>query len=304
MKKRNLHLVAGCLLVLGAFHARADSPPLANKYPHDVGMANDSAVVFTEDFEAGNLKKWDDYDGNPEPGNHLMAEPGPFGLKDNHVVRLRVSSKQRGNIDLVKFLPKGYDRLYARWYVQFEPGFNFDAKNHGSGFHAGSRDHLGQSGDRPVGDDWFSSWIEYTTDTHRFAAYTYYRGMYQDCEDPHGKCWGDQFPAMHGGVYAGKPQHLVRTLPPVVEAGKWYCIEMLMDGGTPTDTGAGANGVLDYWIDGVEIGPWNDLWLRTTSGLKIDVLWLNLFHHDGTHSDEGIMIDNVVIATQRIGDSR
>jgi len=286
-----------------SFHAFSETA-LSDSYPGDLGIGKDKSVVFADDFESDNLKKWDDFDGNPEPFNHLMPASGPLGLNANHVVRLRAPSGKRGGADLVKVLPEGYDRLYARWYVKYEPGFNFNAPNHGGGLHAGSRNLLGRSDNRPEGNDWFCAWIEHTTDTHRNCAYVYYRGMYQDCADPHGRCWGDHFPAKSDGPFAGKPQHQPRISPPVLESGKWYCVEIMMDGGNPGTTENGANGVLDYWIDGVEIGPWNDLWLRTTGNLKIDIFWLNLFHHDGTHSDEGILIDNVVVATKRIGIGR
>lgn len=258
-------------------------------------------VVFTEDFESGNLKKWDDYDGNPEPLTKVIEQAGPKGQAGNHVVRLRVAPGERGSTDLVKILDRSYDRLYARWYIYYEPGFNFSASNHGSGLNAGDRNYLGRSGHRPKGDDWFGSWIEHTTDTHRPSAYTYYRGMYQDCADPNGRCWGDIFPAKSKGYTAGKPHHQPRVQPPVLEAGRWYCIEMMLDGGKPTATGEDANGTLNFWVDGVEIGPWTDLWLRTTDELKLSILWLSLFHHDGKHSDEGILIDNVAISTERIG---
>jgi hypothetical protein len=34
--------------------------------------------------------------------------------------------------------------------------------------------------------------------------------------------------------------------------------------------------------------------------LKIGLLWLSLFHH-GDHSVEGVMLDDVVVSTSRIG---
>jgi len=295
-------LAIAAFLVADALESPAFSAPaLSDLYPGDIGIEKDKSVVFAEDFESGNLKKWNDYDGNPTPFNVLLEDPGPFDIKGNHVVRVRAPSGQRGGADLVKVLPQGYDRLYARWYFKYEPGFNFNARNHGSGLHAGSRNLLGRSDFRPTGDDWFSAWLEYSPETHRPQAYVYYRGMYQDCVDPNGRCWGDHFPGKSDGPFTAKPQHQVKVQPPVLEAGRWYCLEVMMDGGKPTPTEAGANGILDYWIDGVEIGPWNDLWLRTTADLKIDILWLNLFHHDGTHSDAGILFDHVVVATTYIG---
>lgn len=280
--------------------AAGGSAPLTD--PNECANPEDE-WVFCCDFEQDDLSMWDDYDGNPDETNHLMADPGPFDLEGNQVVRIRVPAG-RGGADLVKVLDPdggGYDRLYARWYQYWEPGYDFDAPNHGSGLHAGSRDLLGQSGIRPDGTNRFFSGLEPTTDTHIIDAYTYYRGMYQDCVDPNGSCWGDHFPCtIDEGYYCEKEQHRETVMPPTLEAGRWYCLEMMMDGGTPTSDEASADGVLDWWIDGRQIGPWTDLWLRTDANLRLTILWLSLFHHE-EHSVEGLYWDHVVVSTERIG---
>jgi hypothetical protein len=261
----------------------------------------DASWIFCCDFEQGDLSMWDDYDGNPDETNHLMAEPGPFGLADNQVVRLRVPAG-RGGADLVKVLPDSYDRLFARWWVEYEPSFDLDAPNHGSGLHAGDRNWLGHSDTRPSGDDWFSGWIEHLPTLRQLNVYSYYRGMYQDCVDPNGSCWGDHFPCLvdEGETFCEKPQHRETVNPPVMATGRWYCLEMMMDGATPVGDDASADGQLDFWVDGEEMGPWTDLWLRTTPDLKLGILWLSIFHHE-EHSVEGLYFDNVVVSTERIG---
>ena len=254
--------------------------------------------VFCSGFEEGNKSSWDDYDGNPDSTNLLMPDPGPFNLADNHVMRLRAPLGP-GGADLVKVLPGSYDRVYARWYIKYEPGFDFTAGNHGGGLHAGDRNLLGRSGYRPDGTNWFSAAIQHD----RFYAYTYYRGMYQDCADPNGSCWGDSFPCVYdsGQSYCKKPQH--RGAAPSLVADRWYCAEMMMDAGTPVTSDSLANGTLALWIDEQIVGSWNDLWLRTTPNLKLTTLWLNLFH-GGNHSVEGVLLDNVVVSTQRVGCAR
>mgnify|MGYP001220042254 CR=1 FL=1 len=258
--------------------------------------------VFCSDFEEGNKDVWDDYDGNPDETNLLMPEPGPFTLGENHVMRLRVPPG-RGGADLVKVLPSEHDALYARWYVKWEPGFDFNAKNHGGGLHAGSRDLLGHSDTRPDGSDWYTAWLDYeTASPHILSVYSYYRGRYQDCVDPNGQCWGDHFPCTSddGTNYCEKPAHREKVLPPTLETGKWYCVELMLNGGTATSTENGATGSIDYWVDGQEIGPFEQLWLRTDPQLKIGILWLNLFHHE-EHSVEGLMLDHVVVSKSRVG---
>ncbi len=258
--------------------------------------------IFCNGFEDGNFSIWDDFDGNPAPDDTLVSDAGPFNSAGNHAARLLVAPGQ-GGADLVKVLPGQNDKLYARWYQYWEPGYDFTVPNHGGGLHAGDRSWLGHSDTRPTGADWFSTWIEPINNTGnvgRMNLYSYYRGMYMDCANPNGACWGDHFPCMVGSAYCTNPAHAPPPTPPQMQAGRWYCIEVMLDGGTPTPTQSGANGQQDFWIDGVELGPWTDLWHRTTSNLHIGILWLNTFFH-GTHANVGVRYDNVVVSSDRIG---
>lgn len=128
--------------------------------------------------------------------------------------------------------------------------------------------------------------------------------MYQDCpESPPGNCFGDSFPCVFdsGDKYCTKPQHRPTAPLPILQAGQWYCFEQMLDMGTPTPTEMGANGHLTLWRYSQLLGDFQDLWIRTTANLKIQNLWLSLFHHDAAHSVVGELIDNVVVSTQRVG---
>lgn len=265
-----------------------------------IAQKSASNVVFQSGFEEGNKLIWDDYDGNPDSQNQIISNAGPFNTPGNHVIRLRVPSGQRGGSDLVKVLPEQYDSLYARWYIMYEPGFNFNAPNHGGGLFAGDRNFLGMSGDRPKGNDWAQIWLEYDNESHTPYFYVYSIGMYQDCANPTGSCWGDHFPCTNDeGYYCKKPQHRDPPMPPKLTTGKWYRMEMRFNLGTPSVDGSIRDGKIALWVDGVNYGQWNDLWLRTTKDLKISLLTLAIFHHDETHSDEGILIDDVVVSKSR-----
>jgi len=262
-------------------------------------------AVFCSEFEEGNKDMWDDYDPNDDSTNLLMNDPGPCSDAANTVMRLRVPPG-RGVADLVKVLPGQYDKLYARWYQKWEPGYDFSARNHGGGLYAGARNLLGKSDYRPEGDDWFTTWLEPLAGTDDLAGrhnlYSYYRGMYIDCANPQGQCWGDHFPCMfdEGSNYCEKSEHRETIMTPKLETGRWYCLEIMLDAGTPVQNDADADGVQDFWIDGVEYGPFEHLWHRTTPDLKINTLWLSLFHH-AEHSVEGVMLDSIVVSENRIG---
>lgn len=263
--------------------------------------------MFCTGFEEGNFNLWDDFDGNPAPSNTRIQNPGPCGTAGNDVARLWVPSG-RGAADLVKVLPSQHDKLYARWYQLWETGYDFSAQNHGSGLHAGDRSFLGQSGNRPSGSNWFTAWFEPLNATWSGNdlrgipyLYTYYPGMYQQCGSA-GNCFGDALPCMYdeGSGFCTKAAHRETVMPPRMVTNRWYCVEVLLDGGTPTPTATGASGVQNFWIDNQEFGPWTNLWHRTTSNLKVSILWLNTFFH-GTHSTAGVLYDDVVVSTTRIG---
>lgn len=262
-----------------------------------------SPVVFQSGFEE-EKPAWDDYDDNSDV--QYISDPGPFNATENHVLRLAVPAGKGGGSDLIKVLPSQHDSMYVRWYIKYEEGFDFSARHHGSGLFAGNRNFLGKSDYRPNGDDYAISTIEHSRKLHTTQIYAYYRGMYQDCSNPQGACWGDVFPCTSddGTRYCKKKQHREPPLPPELQDGKWYLIEMKLKLGTPSEDGSVHDGEIALWVDGQNYGIWNDLWMRTTEDLKVSVLWLLLYHHDGNHSEAGILLDDVVVSTTRTGPGR
>jgi hypothetical protein len=140
-------------------------------------------------------------------------------------------------------------------------------------------------------------------DKGRLNFYTYYRGMYMDCADPNGSCWGDHFPCMVGPNYCTKaPIRVPPPYPPVMQPDRWYCLEIMLDGGTPTPTQAGADGIQNFWVDGFEIGPWTGLWHRTTAtGMDVNLFSLGLYLPNPHDPAIGLRYDNVVVSKNRIG---
>lgn len=272
-------------------------------FSQDSDFNTEENVVFQSGFEEGNKLLWDDWDENPDTENQIISDPGPFNKEGNHVIRLAVASGQAGGSDLIKVLPSQYDSLYVRWYIKYESGFNFKAPNHGGGLFAGDRSFLGQSDHRPDGENFAIATIEYNTSMRTTQVYSYYRGMYQDCANPVGACWGDVFPCTsdEGAVYCTKKDDRDPPLPPALTAGQWYCMEMKYKLGTPSLDASQADGEISLWVDGHNYGLWDELWVRKNANLKLGILWLSLYHHDGSHSDAGVLMDNVVVSKEPIG---
>ena len=159
MKKRFsfsvLLLLAVCACKSHGSDSTIQNPPPQNA--KDTGCP--AGVIFCSGFEETNWRaQWDDYDGNPETINTLVENPGPFNSKGNHVMRMRVPAGT-GGADIIKVFPQKYDRVYARWYEYWEPGYDFSARNHGGGLFAGDRNYLGQDAHRPSGADFASAWV-------------------------------------------------------------------------------------------------------------------------------------------------
>lgn len=133
--------------------------------------------------------------------------------------------------------------------------------------------------------------------------------MYQDCSNPAGSCWGDSFPCDYdsGAIYCTKPHHIKHSSVswPTFSTGTWRCVEQMIDmGGSAASNldGTDPNGRYQIWIDGVPLGDYEDLWLRTSTGLKLQHLYMAWRNTSGTsHGSVGQRFDNIVVSTQRVG---
>jgi hypothetical protein len=239
--------------------------------------------LFCSGFEEGSKTVWNDPDdSNPDTEVGIVAHVGPRDDPTNHVARM---GRIQGGADLVKLLPSQHDRVYARWYVFYEPGFDFGNDAARGGLLAGDPIHLDDRETRPSGD-WYSAFTVYDTDLNATLLASYYRGMSQQCPNPTQGCFPDLFP--------------LQGMPPLPTSGVWSCIEILLDGGVPSDTGSGATGQLDMWIDGKESGPFSNLWMRTTADAKVSSLRLGLVSRSFEEAPS-VLYDDVVVSTAPIG---
>ncbi|MHC4539367.1 MAG: polysaccharide lyase, partial [Planctomycetota bacterium] len=84
-----------------------------------------------------------------------------------------------------------------------------------------------------------------------------------------------------------------------LENNRWYCIEQYVRMNTPQKN----DGILRGWVDGRLAFEKTDVRMRDVSDLKIQCIWVNLYH-GGTwaaDSDDHLFIDNIVIARRYIG---
>jgi hypothetical protein len=80
---------------------------------------------------------------------------------------------------------------------------------------------------------------------------------------------------------------------------RWYSVEQYLKLNTPGQT----NGVLRAWIDGQLAFERTDLHWRDVTSLKIESVWLNVFHGGTARTDRDLTLymDNLIVARRYIG---
>ena len=95
------------------------APTLAGKYPGDIGIGSDSAVVLYENFEEGSVatvvSRYDSHTNSP--GMALVTDH-PTNGPGSHAMQL-TSGGANSATDLYKSFGPGYDELYFRYYVKY-----------------------------------------------------------------------------------------------------------------------------------------------------------------------------------------
>src|SRR5438067_9610171 len=99
----------------------SSSPGFSSKYPGDLGIDKDPAVVWAENFEEGAVDavvaRYDDH--NNAPGMSLAADvPSKSGGKS--AMKL-VAGGANSATDVYKKLAD-HDELWVRWYVKYQAG--------------------------------------------------------------------------------------------------------------------------------------------------------------------------------------
>ena len=102
------------LLLLWPAFGHADG--LAAKYSDDQGIQNDPAVLFSENFEGPDLKKWEE-----KKGPVALDEKTPHSGKKCVAIPMHRGKNDGGH--LVKWFLPGADTVYARFYVKFSEDY-------------------------------------------------------------------------------------------------------------------------------------------------------------------------------------
>ncbi|MHC4739118.1 MAG: polysaccharide lyase [Planctomycetota bacterium] len=317
--------VSGIILISTSFGISGTKPPEAKKqksslisgiaanYAQDVGIAGDSTVIFTDDFESwkgdGTKKPDDKWTGlRVNKSGRVRAAAGSVTIDDKKCRGeriLEIANWHTGNagggaggisIHLGNYassnegLGDGYEDIYVRYYLKFYEYYKA-VRNHGANL--GGRD-VTQRGARWVGQ----------ANTPDVAAHGYFFSGVQP-RGPRGSR------DIHLGFYSyhmdkkgpwGDGYDFIRKIP--IEPGRWYCVErhMKLNSVNPVK----ADGLEELWIDGELSVRQEGLRFRKVPQLKINFFSLENYYHGlpeeyTRENPVRVYFDNVVIAHKYIG---
>ena len=297
----------------------APAGTLAARYPGDLGLGDDPAVVWFEDFEEGSLAAIAArYDQVRDDGRWSLVADAPNGSGSALALRAGIGHEA---VDLYKQLPD-YDEWYVRWYAKYEPGVQWHHSGMWfGGYNPSSRWPSPGAGTRPNGDDRFSVAVEPVWDAPslRFDFYNYWMRMHSWMATP----------VDDGRAYYGNS--LVHRNDFTVDENSWVCLEAHVRVNTDASGGAGGvlevwkndapvvrfddSGPLGYWIrdkfctpaaDGRECTDYPapatellDLQVRNTTALRLNAFWPQNYITEGP--DGTLTFDQMVVATTRVG---
>jgi hypothetical protein len=262
-------------------------------------------IMICEDWEDGDHVGWTDFNataswGPPVWGGHSCLTGNctysQAGYKSNQALVAYLTAGTFGTIYPTHSLPglSSNDTIYARWYVRWSPGYEFNTSNNKNMFIF-------------AGNDDFSFFVRPprnardTVDDPRLAR-------------PYIHTYCAQTDAQQDATYAAECSYSggdLRYFPNVpgyenfvMKGGpEWYCVEVMV---TPNPVGQSWGGKLKFWIDDVLMADYSNVSLRhATSSSPIDRIMVSSYWGGGgatsVHPDEYVVYDNIIVSKSRIG---
>lgn len=301
-------LVAALPAMRGLGLAQTTPTGIAARYPGDIGIDKDPAVVFSEMFEEPTMNevftRWGDVKNGPAMQWASDIPAGSTGGRSLSIPWVGGGVNNGGH--LYKVLnPAITDTIYVRFYIKYPSVGNF----HHAGLWIGGNNPVSAwpdpcAGCKPVGNDRFIAGAEQNNVTRAFDHYNYWMEMRPDAG---GAYWGD-FLLNNPSVQAPRNQ--------------WVCVEHMVKLNNPVSS---ANGEHAIWLNGTKVshlgpgfptGSWSGgiftqgagttpfpgfRW-RSTTSLPINWIWLqNYSPDDAAGVSSTVKFDHVVVATSYVG---
>jgi hypothetical protein len=281
---------------IGAFTNRVSQrtlpqgPGLAAEFKADFSISNHYAVIFADDFESGELgAHWDEQ--SAAKAKALSFAPATDEICGRRCLRVEARLGENQGGGLTKWF-QPTERVFVRFYVQFDPGcdyvHHFVTLRANKGLHGADKwSGFGRAGERPVGDERFSTALEPWGNWARWPApgkWNFYSYWHEMQVSPDGKYWGNSF--------LPEPQAIIKK-------DGWICAEFMLKHNTPGQ----ADGEQAFWIDGRLLGHWRGINWRKAESLNANALTLESYVTDRwtKNATNVVFFDNVVIAREYIG---
>ncbi|MBM4018917.1 MAG: DNRLRE domain-containing protein [Planctomycetes bacterium] len=300
LRLHNLAQAGGTPLQVGVFrccqgHDAPETAPLlglAARYPSDRGIAKDPDVVFFADFEAEN---WAEGWSQAAPQDAIQiagADPErKFQPLLGNALRAQLAKGKSTALNMLyKFRQHAGgepEEIYFRYYLRLGDDWNQTADGGKMPGISGTYGVAGWGGRRADGTNGWSARGAFALSIpadnplagrHPIGTYCYH---------------ADQ-PGSYGDIWLWKTGYRG-----FLEKNRWYSVEQHLKLNTPGEK----DGVLRAWVDGRPAFQKTDLRFRHVGRLKIEQIWMNVYHGGTTPSpyDQHLFIDNVVIAKKYIG---
>ena len=286
---------------IGVFRCRQGhdvpkSPPvlgIAAKYKNDRGIEDDPDVIFATGFERTD---WQDEWTQAKPKDRIDTVNADSRFEkflplDGKALRSKIAKGSNAALNtLYKFKqqtgtePK---QVYFRYYLRLANDWNQTVEVGKLPGISGTYGNAGWGGRKSDGRNGWSArglFIKTVPAGNPLAGRTPI-GFYcyhADMEDTYGTNW------VWSKGYRG-----------YLATNRWYCIEQYCQLNSPGKK----NGILRGWVDGHAAFEKTDVRFRLTDKLKIEQVWMNLYHGGKAPSphDQHTFMDNVVIARSYIG---
>lgn len=271
---------------------------IAAKYSGDRGIEKDPAVLFADNFESGDMKKWDQ-----ERGRVVMTQENPNNGEWS--VQMPMERGKNHGGDAIKWFMPGASKVHARFYVKFSPGYQYS--HHFVWLGANQRTNkwsaFGKAGLKPNGtyystgmEPWFA-WGK-NPPPGEINFYSYYLDM--EIDPKMNKYWGNSFFPPGPGKGQAASEH--RFIPKLNE---WHCWEFMIEANTAPDQ---ADGRQTMWVDGKRIAEFTGIRWRSDLDLLVNCFWLEHYGYDESDptrqfwkDSQSVWFDDVVIAREYIG---
>ena len=237
---------------------------LAAKYPKDVGISRDKAVLFHDDFEAEkvgatwdelNLRKVRGATGDTAP---VEAETDNTFARGKRSAKVQLRKDGHEDVTFVKLLKPGHDELFMRHYVRYGKDYGYHGHG-GSGFMADAgKGGFKGAGKAPDGAKYFWATLEPIgpRNWEPPGALIFYAYWWKMKPDGRGNYWGNWFQP--------RPDQ-------VPKRETWICVEWRVK----ANTAGKDDGELDCWIEGKKCGEFREINWRSSDTVKVNKVVLS-----------------------------